>query len=146
MAGQKIPPPPEFTGPQWQSFNRWLLELTGILAAGGGIDPNSIDGFDALEAQVAANTLAITALQGTVTALQAQVSTNTADIAANTASISALAGSITTLAARGELLFGTGAPAAGLGKVNDWYGDTAGAAGARVWIKKVPGVWTPFPF
>jgi hypothetical protein len=142
----KIPPPPMMTGPEWAGFNRWLLELTSILADTGGIDPASVEGFEAALIQLAANTAAIAALQSssggqslTIAILQGQVNALTLGLAAANSSI-------TTLSARGELLFGTGAPAAGLGKVNDWYGDTAGAAGARVWIKKAVGVWTAFPF
>lgn len=150
---QKLPPPPSFTSTNMEdflrslpSFNRWLLELTSVLANNGGIDPNAIDGYQALVAQVAADALAITALQASsggqavsIAVLQAQVGVLTTGLAAANASI-------TTLSARGELLFGAGVPAAGLGKVNDWYGDTAGAAGARVFIKKAVGVWTAFPF
>ena len=150
---QKIPPPPPIASGNLDdfvrslpSFNRWLIELTSILASGGGIDPETIDGYPELQNQVAANTAAISTLQSTsggqsfaILLLQAQVGTLTTGLAAANANI-------TALSARGELLFGTGAPAAGLGKVNDWYGDTAGAVGARVWVKKVVGVWTPFPF
>ena len=150
---QKIPPPPSFATTNIDdfvrslpSFNRWLLEVTSILAASGGIDPTTIDGYPELQNQVALNTAAISALQSSsgsqtfaIALLQAQVGTLTSGLAAANANI-------TALSARGELLFGTGAPAAGLGKVNDWYGDTAGAAGARVWIKKAVGVWTAFPF
>lgn len=150
---QKIPPPPSFTSNNMDdflrslpAFNRWLLELTSVLANNGGIDPNSIDGYDALLAQVVANTAAISALQGTTGGQAFAIATLQGDVAALTLGLAAANASITTLAARGELLFGAGAPAAGLGKVNDWYGDTAGAVGARVWIKKIVGVWTPFPF
>lgn len=143
---QKLPPPPQLTGPEWQSFNRWLVELTSVLANNGGIDPNSIDGYSALVDQVDTNTTDITNLQGTQGGQAGAIAALQGDVAALTASLAAANASITTLSARGELLFGAGAPAAGLGKVNDWYGDTAGGVGARIWIKKVVGVWTPFPF
>lgn len=136
---QKIPPPPQFAGPQWHSFNRWLIELTSILEASGGVSPDSIPGYTALQNDVDALSTTVGGQATTIAALQFQVLVLTSTLAAANASI-------TTLSARGELLFGTGAPAAGLGKVNDWYGDTAGAAGARVWIKKAVGAWTPFPF
>ena len=143
---QKIPPPPQFTGPEWQSFNRWLLEVTSVLSNTGGINPDQVAGLTALFAAVAVNTADIVTLEsnqggqsGDIAALQANVSLLFAQIAT-------INGQITTLSARGELLFGVGVPAGGLGKVNDWYGDTAGAVGARVFIKKAVGVWTPFPF
>ena len=143
---KKIPPPPQFTGPEWQSFNRWLIEVTSILSNTGGINPEEVDGLIGLFSQVATNTANIAALATTqggqaalILSLQGQINTLTLGLAAANSSI-------TTLSARGELLFGAGAPAAGLGKVNDWYGDTAGAVGARIWIKKAVGVWTAFPF
>ena len=136
---QKLPPPPQFSSPELQPFNRWLVELTAILGNSGGVNPITIDGYPQLVTQVGDNTTDIAALQNTVAGQSLQISSLVNAIAVINASI-------TTLSARGELLFGAGAPAAGLGKVNDWYGDTAGAAGARVWIKKAPGVWTAFPF
>lgn len=128
---QKVPPP---TGIATKDpvFNRWLLELTAILNSAGEIDPGSIAGLAALVIQVAAQGAAITALQGQVTALQTTVGTHTGQIAA--------------LTARAQVFRGAGAPAAGLGSVNDWYGDVAGAVGARIFIKTAVGVWTPFPF
>ena len=128
------------------AFNRWLLELTTILADSGGIDPASVAGFEQALVQIAANTAAIAALQASSGSQDIDIAILQSQVANLTTSIAAINGSITTLSARGELLFGTGAPAGGLGKVNDWYGDTAGAAGARIWIKKSVGVWTPFPF
>lgn len=143
---QKIPPPPEFTGPEWQSFNRWLIEITSILNNTGGINPDQVTGLTALFAEVAVNTSDITTLQGDQASQAGQINTLFANITALINSIATINGQITTLSARGELLFGAGAPAAGLGKVNDWYGNTAGAVGARVYIKKAVGVWTAFPF
>lgn len=143
---QKIPPPPPFSGPEWQVFNRWLLELTGILGNEGGINPDEVSGLPALFTAVAVNTANILTLQGSSGSQAADIATLQGQVTAIFASIATINGQITTLNARGELLFGAGAPAAGLGKVNDWYGDTAGAVGARVFIKKAVGVWTPFPF
>src|SRR3954467_6892334 len=108
---QKLPPPPSFTSTNMEdflrslpSFNRWLLELTSVLANNGGIDPNAIDGYQALVDQVAADALAITALQASsggqaaaIAGLQAQVGVLTLGLATANASI-------TTLSARGELL------------------------------------------
>lgn len=143
---QKIPPPPPFAGPEWQTFNRWLLELTSILSNEGGIDPNEVTGLPAALAQILLNTANITALQGGQSGQGAQITALQASVIALTASIATVNGQITSLNARGELLFGAGVPAAGLGKVNDWYGDTAGAVGARIFVKKAVGVWTAFPF
>jgi hypothetical protein len=145
MATKKIPPPPPIASTD-PAFNRWLLELTSILSDAGGIDPANIDGFTALQNQVEANSAAISALQTTTGGQSADIAALEAQVTTLTGNISTINGQITSLSARGELLFGAGAPAAGLGKVNDWYGDTAGAAGARVWIKKAVGVWTAFPF
>lgn len=143
---QKIPPPPQLTGPQWQAFNRWLLEVTSIISNEGGIDPTEVTGLPALFTQVDTNTSDIAVLETGQGNQSSLISTLLVQLLALQASIATINGQITTLSSRGELLFGAGAPAAGLGKVNDWYGDTAGIAGARVFIKKAVGVWTPFPF
>ena len=143
---QKIPPPPQFTGPEWQSFNRWLLEVTSVLSNTGGINPDQVDGLTALFNEVAVNTSDITILENTQGGQTAQINALQLQITALQNSVAIINGQITTLSARGELLFGAGVPAGGLGKVNDWYGDTAGAVGARVFIKKAVGVWTAFPF
>lgn len=148
---QKIPPPTFFTGapgqePDWQGFNRWLLEVTSVLSNEGGIDPTEVTGLPLLFSQVATNTGDITALQGTTGGQAAQIVALQNHDTVLDGEITTINGQITTLSVRGALLFGAGAPAAGLGKVNDWYGDTAGAVGARIWIKKAVGVWTAFPF
>lgn len=141
----KLPPPPPIASSD-PAFNRWCVELLSILSNTGGIDPNSVQGLPEVIAQSAANAADITVLQGEVGGNTLNISTLQGQVAALTAAVATINGQITTLSARGELLFGAGPPAAGLGKVNDWFGDTAGAAGARVWIKKAVGVWTPFPF
>lgn len=143
---QKVPPPPQFTGPEWQSFNRWLLEVTSVLSNTGAIAASEVEGLLAAYAEIALQAADIVALQGTTGSQAADITALAASIAALDASITTINGQITTLSARGELLFGAGPPAAGLGKVNDWYGNTAGAVGARVYIKKAVGVWTAFPF
>ena len=143
---QKIPPPPQFTGPEWQSFNRWLLEVTSVLSNTGGINPDQVDGLTALFAEVAVNTADINTLEATTGGQGAAIGFLQSEITTLQGNVATINGQITTLSARGELLFGAGVPAGGLGKVNDWYGNTAGAVGARVFIKKAPGVWTAFPF
>jgi len=143
---QKIPPPPLLTSTELQALNRWLLEIQSILSNAGNIDPSSVAGLPEVIAESAQNTTDIADLTTTVSNLSLNVDNILVQIAGINAQITTINGQLTTLGARGELLFGAGAPAAGLGKVNDWYGDTAGAAGARVWIKKAVGTWVAFPF
>lgn len=147
---QKIPPPPPIASGNLDdfvrslpSFNRWLIELTSILASGGGIDPETIDGYPALQNQVAANTAAISTLQSTsggqsfaILLLQAQVGTLTTGLAAANANI-------TALAARAQVLngaLGGGVPSNALGADNDWFYNRTGAAGNRLFIK-LAGAW-----
>lgn len=141
----KIPPPPPLANVD-QAFNRWLLELTSILANSGGLSPDAIDGYPALVLQVAASAAAITILQGqvggqsgSIAALQAQVTTLTLDLAAAD-------NNITILLARPQVLNGVVDPAAGLGNVDDWYANTIGAAGHRIFVKTGVATWTAFPF
>lgn len=145
MPVKKIPPPIGIAEKD-QILNRWLVELTNILNAGGTIDPNDVDGLPALILQVAVLAVQVFSLSGQVstntgdiTTLQGQVATNTAGIAANTLAIAALA-------ARNQVYNGTGAPAGALGVVGDWYGDVAGIIGSRIWIKTGAATWTAFPF
>lgn len=147
---RKIPPPTFLTGdgkaPNWQAFNRWLLEVTSVLSNEGGIAASEVEGLLAAYADIAQNAADILAVQIDTGSNSVAIGLLSAQITTLTNNIATINGQITTLSARGELLFGAGAPAAGLGKVNDWYGDTAGAVGARIWIKKAVGVWTAFPF
>lgn len=135
---QKIPPP---VGAATKDpvFNRWLVNLIDLLNAEGDVDPGSIAGLAALVAQVAANTAAITALNG-------QVAANTVAITA----LNTLTGTHTTqiaaLTARAQVFEAIGVPAPGLGNTGDWYANTTGGVGARIYIKTAPGTWTPFPF
>lgn len=143
---QKIPPPPQFTGPEWQSFNRWLLEVTSILSNTGGINPDQVDGLTALFAEVAVNTTDITTLQSGQAGQAGDISALQASIVSLQGQITTINGQITTLSARGEVLNGVGAPAAGLGKVSDWYANIGGGVGARIYVKTGVVTWTPFPF
>lgn len=145
---QKIPPPPPIASGDVASFvnslpafNRWLLELTSILANSGGIDPNNIDGFAALQDQVTENTADIVTLQGQVGALNASVAVLQAQVIDLLNRMGAAEGNITTLQARSQVFNGTGAPAGALGVDNDWYYNRTGGAGARLYIK-LAGAWT----
>lgn len=135
---QKIPPP---VGAATQDpvFNRWLINLIDLLNANGDIDPGSIAGLAALVAAVAANTAAISTLNG-------QVATNTSNITTLQGQVTANSAAITALQARAQVFQGIGVPAAGLGNTNDWYANTTGGVGARIYIKTAPGTWTAFPF
>jgi hypothetical protein len=134
----KIPPPPPIAN-QDQAFNRWLLEITAILSAGGDIDPGSIAGLDAAFAQIAVNTANIAALQGTTGGQSAAILALQASVVSLTASIATINGQITTLSSRAQVLNGAGAPAAGLGSVGDWYGDTTLL---HIYIKTGAATWT----
>lgn len=142
----KIPPPPPFSGPQWQQFNRWLLELQSILSNQGGIDPSEVAGLPQVITQVGTNTTDITSLEGQTGGQGTAITTLQNEIAAIDNEIATINGQITSLSARNQVLHGTGVPNSGLGNVGDWYGDVAGAVGARVFIKTAATVWTAFPF
>lgn len=142
----KIPPPPQFTGQQWQSFNRWLLEVTSVLSNTGGIDPAEVTGLPAVISQVGTNTTNIAELEGTTGGQGGAITALQSEISAIDGQITTINGQITTLSARGQVLNGVGAPNPGLGNVNDWYGNLTGAAGARIFIKTAVGTWTAFPF
>jgi len=155
---QKIPPPPPIAN-QDPTFNRWLLELTAILNAQGGIDQGSVSGLTSslttINANVATNTTAIATETARALAAEALLAplaspaltgTPTAPTAAAGTSTTQLATTAFVQARGGATHNGTGAPAAGLGAVGDWYGDVAGGVGARVWIKTGVATWTNFPF
>lgn len=136
----KVPPPPFLTkDKESQALNRWLLELTSILNSAGQVDPGSVAGLAALVIQVGVQAGQIATLQGQVTTQAGQIAALQITVAAHTASIA-------TLTARAQVLNGVGAPAAGLGNINDWYANIGGGIGARVYVKTGVGVWTAFPF
>lgn len=134
----KIPPPPPIASMD-PAFNRWLLELTSILANEGGIDPDTIDGYPALVVQVNANTAAIANNDNSINALQAGLGNTNAAVAALDARVTTAEGNITTLQARATVYNGTTAPPGGLGVDGDWYGRTD--AGNRAVFVKVSGAW-----
>jgi|SRR5712671_4170831 len=142
---QKIPPPPPIAARD-PTLNRWLIELTAILNSSGLINTANVVGLPATITQGNTNAANITSINSQITTINAQIAAINAQITVINAQILTLQGQVAALQVRGELLFGTGAPAAGLGKVNDWYGDVAGAVGARIWIKTGVATWSPFPF
>lgn len=143
---RKIPPPPMLTGPEWQMFNRWLLEIQSILSNEGGIDPAEVTGLPALFTAVGVNTGAIAALGGTVAGQGDDITGLQGDITTINGEIVTINGQITSLNARAQVLNGIIDPVAGLGNVNDWYANTAGAAGHRIFVKTGVVTWTAFPF
>lgn len=144
----KFPPPPFLTNtsPEYQRLNRWLLDIQSILNSSGGIDPDQVAGLAATTAQVVTNTGDITTLSGQIAAINTHLTTIDGEITTINGQITALNAAVVALQANPIVRRGTGAPAAGLGSVGDWYGDPAGAAGSRIWIKTAVGTWTAFPF
>lgn len=142
----KIPPPPQFTGPQWQSFNRWLLEVTSIFNSQGGIDPSQVTGLQTVIDQVETNTTNIATLTGGQAGQATQIATLNTEVLAINGEISTIGGEIVTLQGNPVVHSGTADPAGGFGNVRDWFANTAGAAGHRIFIKTAAGTWTAFPF
>ena len=135
----KIPPPPFLTGPQYAGFNRWLLELTSILQATGGIDPNSVAGLAEVIAQSAANAAAIVVLQALTASQGADISTLQGDVTTLQGDVVTINSALTTLGARAQLFNGSGAPAGALGNINDQYTDITNKhiytkIGATAWL------------
>lgn len=141
----KIPPPPPMAVKD-QALNRWLLEITSILNSTGGIDPASVDGLAATTAQVGTNTTSITTISAQIVTINGQLVTLNTSVTTLNGQVATLNAAVAALQANPVVRFGAGAPAAGLGSVGDWYGDPAGGAGARIWIKTAVATWTPFPF
>lgn len=142
----KVPPPPQLTGPEWQAFNRWLLELTAILDASGGVDPSQIPGYPALQTQVAQNTADIDVNTLNIQSIASGQGGQSVSISALQTRMTAAEGNITTLAARPTLYTGSVDPTVGggfgTGVVGDWYGRTSGGTG--VWVRTGAGAtqWT----
>lgn len=143
---KKIPPPPMFTTPEFQAFNRWLLEVTSILSNEGGIAASEVDGLLAAYADIAANTLDIAALTTTQGDQATEIANIQGDITNLQSAIGVINGQITSLSSRAQVLNGVGVPAGALGNINDWYGNVGGGVGARIYIKTAVATWTPFPF
>jgi hypothetical protein len=143
----KIPPPPMFTSAELQPFNRWLLEITKILRASGGIDPAAVEGLEATITQVAVNTNDIANLD-TTTGNQGADIANLQNDVSNIINVDlpTINGQLTALGARAQVFNGAGVPAGALGLVGDWYANVGGGVGQRIYIKTAPAIWTPFPF
>lgn len=139
MAVLKFPPPPDM-GRDNQRLNRWLIEIQRLLNTEGLIDPSQVVDLPATYVTVGDNTLDIANLTVVVNALGSLVATNTVNIATIQTQILTIQGQITALQARGEVLNGAGAPAAGLGKVNDWYADVS--ATKHIYVKTAVATWT----
>lgn len=136
----KIPPPPPFSGPQWQQFNRWLLELQSILSNQGGIDPSEVSGLPQVITQVGTNTTDITALEGTTGGQGSAITALQNEITAIDSEIATINGQITSLSARNQVLNGAGVPNPGLGNNGDLFLNNTGGSGTRLY-GKIGGTW-----
>lgn len=140
----KPPPPPPIAASN-PELNRWFLAVTAFLKNNGTIDGGNVAGFTALQAEVATINTEVNTLNTEVATLNTEVAANTANIATNTANIATNTASIATLTARAQVLNGTVDPVVGQGNNGDWYANTSGAAGHRIFVK-VAGAWVAFPF
>ena len=132
----KIPPPPQLTGPEWQSFNRWLLEVTSILTNQGGIDPSEVAGLPELIVQVGTNTADIATLEGTQGGQAAEIAVLQGDTVILFDNIATINGQLTSLGARNQVFNGTVPPVA-LHSNGDWFADTVGK---HIYVQ-VAGAW-----
>ena len=133
----KIPPPPQLTGPEWQSFNRWLLEVTSILTNQGGIDPSEVTGLPELFIEVATNTADITTLETTTGNQGGEIGVLNASILVVEGEITTINGQLTTLESNAVVYNGTVPPVA-LHNSGDWFADTVGK---HIYVQ-VAGAWT----
>jgi len=144
MAFQKPPPPPPIATKD-PTLNRWFLAVTAFLKNNGTIDPNAVQGLPELTAEVATLQGQVTTLQGQVATLNGQVTTLQGQVATLNGQVTTLQGQVTALQARAQVFNGVVPPAPGLGGNGDWYANTAGGVGARIYVK-VAGAWVAFPF
>lgn len=132
----KIPPPPQFTGKEWQLFNRWLIELQSILSSTGGIDPNSVAGLSEVITQSAANNAAIAALAPAVGGNTTAIAAINVSLTAINAALVIINGQLTSLGARNQVWNGVVPPVA-LHADGDYFVDTAGK---HLYVQ-VAGAW-----
>ena len=132
----KIPPPPTLTSPEWQPFNRWLLELTNILNSGGYIDAANVEGLLAAYAQIAANVVSINLLNATVSGQGGAI-----NILSN--QINVLQAQVAALQSNPIIRTGTGAPVNGVtpGNVGDLYLNITATGAPRMWAMLVSPNW-----
>jgi hypothetical protein len=134
----KLPPPPQFTGPQWQQLNRWFLEFQNILNNQGTIDQSDVDGLPTVVTQVGTNTTSITTINGEITVINGEITTINGQITTINGEITTINSEIAALAL---IRNGSGAPGAGLGNNGDLYLNNTGGAGTRLY-GKIAGSWT----
>jgi len=142
---QKVPPPPPIAT-QDPQLNRWFLELTAILNDSGGIDVSSVTGLDVVVADVTQNTNDITALQSGSAGQSASITALNSQVGALQVQVASLATTVAALSSRAQVFNGTVNPAAGVGNIGDWYANTAGAVGNRIFVKTGVATWFAFPF
>lgn len=144
MALQKVPPPPPVANLD-PVLNRWFLELTSFIDANGTIDPGNVGGLPQLQVNVANLITEVAVLTPQVAGLSTTVTALSATVAALSTTVGTLNTAVTALQARAQVFNGTADPAAGLGNNGDWFANTSGGAGHRIFVK-VAGTWLAFPF
>jgi hypothetical protein len=137
---QKIPPPNQLTGPEWQSFNRWCLEVTGILNSQGQIDPGEVEGLPELTADVGVLQGQVATIDGEITTINTHLTTIDGEITTINTHLTTIDSEITALQANPIIRNGSGAPGAGLGSNGDLYIDNNYPGTNRLYAK-IAGVW-----